>query len=63
MNPAVTQLYAEYLQRTGDSAAAASLTLADVMQSHADRVEATQPGQPLTVAQASKHLNQVASRP
>ena len=57
MNPAVEQLFAEYLQRTGEIAAAASLTLADVMQSSADRVEATPPGQPFTVAEAAKRLN------
>ena len=37
MNSAVEQLYADYLQRTdNDIAAAASLTLADVMQSARD---------------------------
>ena len=37
MNDAVTQLYQEHLQQTGfDTSAAASLTLADVMQSARD---------------------------
>ncbi len=59
MNPAVAQLYDEYLQRTGEIAAAASLTLADVMQSarKADRVGATpSPDQPLTVPEVAKFL-------
>jgi len=59
MNPAVEQLYADYLQRTdSDTTAAASLTLADVMQSarDTDRVEATLPGQPLTVPEVARLL-------
>ena len=59
MNAVVAQLYDEYLQRTGEIAAAASLTLADVMQSarKADRVWAQpSPDQPLTVPEVAKFL-------
>jgi excisionase family DNA binding protein len=56
MNAVVAQLYDEYLQRTGEIAAAASLTLADVMQSNAGRAEATPPGQPFTVIEAARRL-------
>ena len=52
MNGTVTQLYAEYLQHTGDSAAAASLTLADVMQS----ARGSQPDEP-SAAPADRMLN------
>ena len=57
MDPQVNALYTAYLDHTGgDKAAAASLTLAAVMQSNADRVEATLPDQMLTVIQAAKRL-------
>jgi excisionase family DNA binding protein len=56
MNAAVTQLYQAYLQHTGDSAAAASLTLADVMQSNADQAKTAPPDQSLTVADAAVRL-------
>ena len=59
MNDAVTQLYQEYLQHTGfDTTAAASLTLADVMQSarDADRVGVIQSNRP-SAALAERMLN------
>jgi hypothetical protein len=58
MNPAVTQLYAEYLQHTdGDKAAAASLTLAAVM------VEDRQPVlEPTAPPEAALSIKQAAAR-
>jgi excisionase family DNA binding protein len=60
MNPAVEQLYADYLQRTNcDTTAAASLTLAEVMQSAKDvngAVGTPQQNRPLTVPEVAKFL-------
>ena len=53
MNPAINALYAEYLDHTGgDKAAAASLTLADVMSHGTDPSPTT-----YSIAQAANRLN------
>jgi len=55
MNAAVNALYAEYLEHTGgDKSAAASLTLAAVMQE--GRSPASPPETALTVVEAAKRL-------
>jgi excisionase family DNA binding protein len=54
MNDAVMQRYAEYLQETGDKAAAASLTLAAVMAETGQ--PGVQPSRALTVAEAAERL-------
>ncbi len=56
MNARVKALYDEYLKMTGDNGAAASLTLADVMQSTLDAktTPAVMPASVLTVRQASE---------
>ena len=43
MNATTWTIYQEYLNRIGNESAAAALTLADVMQSQADRVDTTAP--------------------
>lgn len=66
MNPAVNALYAEYLEHTGDKAAAASLTLAATLRECAPATPAgvADPLLPrsLTVAQAAKRLGVGADR-
>ena len=54
MNPAVNALYAEYLAHIGDKAAAASLTLADVITERS--APPSQPSPALTVADAAAQL-------
>jgi excisionase family DNA binding protein len=55
MNPAINALYADYLTRTdGDKAAAASLTLADVMQTGTDLKVLSD--RSLTIAEVAKRL-------
>ncbi len=58
MNARVKELYVEYLKMTGDNGAAASLTLADVMQSTLDAktTPAVMPASVLTVRQASERM-------
>ncbi len=54
MNATTWTTYREYLERVNDPAAAASLTLADVMQSNTGQAEL--PHQPLTVPEVAKLL-------
>jgi excisionase family DNA binding protein len=62
MNARVKALYDEYLKMTGENGAAASLTLADVMQSTLDaKTTAVTPASVLTVRQASERMG-VSSR-
>ena len=56
MNDTVAQLYALYLQETGDSAAAASLTLADVMQSKSEIAETPAAAGAYTVGDVAERL-------
>ena len=57
MNAATWTIYREYLDRVDDPAAAASLTLADVMQSAVDAPTRAQASdQPLTVPEVAKLL-------
>ena len=66
MNDAVLRLYNDYLEKTSDKAAAASLTLADVMQSSLDaRGEpAVLPAAetPLTIKDAAASLGVAAGK-
>ena len=66
MNDAVLRLYNDYLEKTSDKAAAASLTLADVMQSSLDaRGEpAVLPAAetPLTIKDAAARLGVAAGK-
>lgn len=55
MNDHTLTLYREYLDKTNDASAAASLTLADVMQSQGNHV-ASQHDRPLTVPEVAKLL-------
>ena len=63
MNKSVNKLYTDYLELTGDNAAAAALTLADVMQRTLDAPKTESaapitmtPGKPLTVPEVAKFL-------
>jgi hypothetical protein len=57
MNAQVNALYAEYPEQTGDTAAAAALTLADTMQRMLDAgPRTTAPDQPMTVPEVAKLL-------
>ncbi len=56
MNATTWTMYREYLEKTGSEAAAAALTLADVMQGEADRVPAAATNQPMTVPEVAKLL-------
>ena len=63
MNKTVNKLYTDYLELTSDKAAAAALTLADVMQRTLDAPKTQSaapitmtPGKPLTVPEVAKFL-------
>lgn len=58
MNDTVLQLYGEYMQHTGDKAAAASLALADVLLANKEASAAGVPtDRPLSVAEAAKLMH------
>ena len=56
MNADTWELYCEYIERVNDPAAAASLTLADMMQTARDTAR-DMPSTSFTVSQAAKRLN------
>jgi excisionase family DNA binding protein len=56
MNDTVWTIYREYLDRTGNEAAAASLALADTMRQGLDAGSAASPNRPMTVPEVAKLL-------
>jgi excisionase family DNA binding protein len=56
MNDTVWTIYREYLDRTGNEAAAASLALADTMRQGLDAGNAGSPNRPMTVPEVAKLL-------